>query len=494
MHFNIHTLFSRFSSSSHQAFWRENPALLVGLSLTWGASSFLFWQTPWNYIFILLWSIYLLFLRKTTFILIIAFSFCYSWMLYGKAPILTSAVQTTALFSIDSLQAHHSPFQKGLVYKGTIYLKEGAFPCSIYYRGKEPPKAVHDYVVQGKLQQRGPYDYIFAPKKWKGKEKSRSLAQVRYETKEAVRKFLHKKLSSRSAKFLGSLITGDVEDRQLRYEFGRLGLQHILAVSGFHFGILIAFCAFILNFFLPRFWKYIVLMIAIHIYFFFIGPLPAVARSWFAAELYLTAKLLKRQPTGLNLLGCAMALEVCFNPLICGNIGFQLSFLSCGGILLFHSFFEKKLRSYLPKRNAEEIGELNYLSKHAYFFSCFLRQSISLTLAVNCFIGPLLLYHFHQFPLLGLFYNLFFPSFVGVVLSLLLLSLSSQLFFTPLSSYLFSLTDWTTTHLLDLASHPPSKLDYSILMSHLPVWSIPLYLFLLFCLSLRVKEPLLIDE
>lgn len=477
----------------YDVFWRQHPALLLGVSLSLGSSCFLFWETPWNYLFILLWSLYLLFLRKALFIIALASSFFYSWILYNKAPTLDNSLETTALFSIDSLQTHQSPFQKGLLYKGTIYLDNGAYPCSIYHRGKEAPKAVCDYIVQGKLKQRGPYDYLLAPKEWRAVKKSWCFAQKRYQIKEHLRHFLKEKLSSRTSLFLGSLITGDVEDRQLRFEFGKLGLQHILAISGFHFAILIAFFSFILSFALPRFWKYIVLMVIINAYFLFIGALPAVQRSWLTAQLYIAAKLFNRQTSGLNLLGCAMALEVSLNPLVCGHLGFQLSFLSCGGILLLHPFFDKQLRSYLPKRGSTELYELNFFSKHAYFLSSFLRQAISLTLSVNCAILPLLLYHFHQFPLLSLFYNLFYPFFIGIALSLLLLSLSFLFIFSPIANSLFSLTDWITNCLLNLTSYPPVKLDYSLLVSNIPSWSIPLYLFALFSLSLKTIHPV-IDE
>ncbi len=40
-----------------------------------------------------------------------------------------------------------------------------------------------------------------------------------------------------------------------------------------------------------------------------------------------------------------------------------------------------------------------------------------LTFAVNAAILPILLVHFHLFPLLSLLYNLFFPLAVGIALS-----------------------------------------------------------------------------
>jgi competence protein ComEC len=465
-------------------FWKKHPALLLAISLLLGAAASLFS----SFLFAILWAFYLIYLRKIPSLLAMTAIAIYAWLLYGKAPLLESPVETRALFSIHSVHTHHSPFQKRRLYQGTIYLKEGAFPCSIYGKGKEIPSAACDYIVRGKLQQRAPYEYLLQPKEWKAVKNSWSIAEVRHKTKERIRKFMHQKLSRRPAIFLSSLITGEIEERSLRYELGKLGLQHILAVSGFHFGILIAFSSFFLSCFLPRFPKYLILMIAINAYFLFIGALPAVQRSWLSAQLYLTAKCLRKQTTGLNLLGCAMALELCLNPLICSNIGFQLSFLSCGGILLLHPLFEPFLRTYLPKRDKEQIGDLSYFSKHAYLLSLFLRQSISLMLSVNCALAPLILYHFHQFPLLSLFYNLFFPFGAALALIFLLISITLQFLIPPLASPFFALANAITNQLLDLASYPPSSLDYCLSVSHFPAWILPVYLSCLFCFAIHKKQ------
>ena len=122
---------------------------------------------------------------------------------------------------------------------------------------KERPGASQDYVVEGVLHQRGPFDYVFKPKTWEPVPGSWSLAEFRYETRQAFALVLHSKLHRpRTASFLYSLVSGEVKDRQLRYEFGRLGLQHILAISGFHFGLLMASFSAGLGLFLSRHWKW----------------------------------------------------------------------------------------------------------------------------------------------------------------------------------------------------------------------------------------------
>ncbi|HSX10475.1 MAG TPA: ComEC/Rec2 family competence protein, partial [Chlamydiales bacterium] len=414
------------STNSHTQFWIEQPALLVALSLLIGTSSFLFWPFPYNYLWPLLWATYLFFLRSWTSIVLLLAAILYSFCLYSGTP---SGSQ--AYFSIASMHPHTTPFQKGLLYKGMLSINGYKFPCSISTSNHNRPPAHCDYLVKGKLMERGPYEYAFKATDWKPVKNTWSPAEFRYQLKERFRHFLEQKLQKpRTATFLGSLITGDVEDRSLRFEFSRLGLQHILAISGFHFTILIAFCSFFLGLFLPNRPKLIALLFALTLYFLFVGSVPAVQRSWLTALFYLLGKLIGRHSSGLNLLGVALAVEVILDPLISANLGFQLSFLSCTGILLFAPLFERPLRHLLPKHHAAP-------PKHIHLLSAYLRSALSIACAVNLAILPLLLYHFHQFPLLSLLYNLFFPFLVSLALFLLLISLLVHLLFPPIAALLF---------------------------------------------------------
>lgn len=466
--------------------WEEQPGLLAALSLLIGTSSFLFWGSPWNWIWPLLWIAYLIVLRSWASIALVLGGIVYSGWLYVGSP-----SGDCAYFSITSLQPHATPFQKGFLYKGMLFADHCRVPCSVYHKEGERPPASCDYILQGKLIQRSPYEYLFKTQEWTPVKRSWSLAEFRYQAKERFRKFLDQKLQRpRVATFLGSLITGDVEDRSLRYEFGRLGLQHILAISGFHFGVLISFCSYFLSLIFPQRWKLIALLLAVNLYFLFVGSAPAVQRSWLTALLYLTGKLIGRHSSGLNLLGVALTVEIILDPLISANLGFQLSFLSCAGILLLHPLCERPLRRLLPKRTPLEASALPPFSKHAYFLSAYLREGLAITLAVNIAIFPLLLFYFHQFPLLSLLYNLFFPSLVGIALFSLLIALLTHLLFPPLANLLFPLTDFLTAQLLDLAAYPPLALDYSLHLA-IPAWPIPFYILLIFCISMTYKK---IDE
>ncbi|MBI5272419.1 MAG: ComEC/Rec2 family competence protein [Chlamydiia bacterium] len=472
--------------TTHGIFWQEHPALLYSLTLLIGMAAALFWNAPWNLAFATLWGIYLLFIKKWPLCFLLPSGAAYCLLLYG-AVLQLEPIDTnySGIFSIDSFQSHQSPFHKDYVYKGTLYLPDAHLPCRIYSQSPHLPPARCDYFVSGKLKKQGPFDYTMKPISWQPIEKSWSFAQTRFSYKERYRKFIAAHIADpKNARFLSALTTGDLDDRLLKFEFGRLGLQHILAISGFHFGVLTAFFSFLLSFFLPRTWRLFFLLFILNGYYFFLGASPGIERSYLTAQIYLLGKLIHRQTSGLNLLGVTLGCEIILSPLVISNIGFQLSFTSCAGILLLYPLIERGLRKWLPTRSKQGFTALPFLSKHVHLLSQLLRQAISITTAVNLAIFPILLFHFHLFPPLSLLYNLFYPFCIGILLSFHLLSCLVYPLFAPLGTLLFSLTNWLCTHLLDLVSYPPISLDVPLLVSQFPHWIVPLYLFALFQFSM----------
>lgn len=451
-------------------FWQHHPALLYAITLLIAVFSSLFCEGIAQWIYPGLWIAYLAIQKKPWMVLLFAAMACYCRL---QCPFAPAEGEGAALFRVDALRPHQSPFHKGWVYQGVATLESGSFPCLIYTHGARPPyPADRGYCLFGKYRRSDRFSLIFKPKQWKEVPGKASFAQERATLKMRYKRFLQTTCSShpRAAAFLASLSVGETEDRLLQYEYNRLGLQHILAISGFHFGILIFFLSSALSCFFPQKGVRIALLAAVNVYFFFIGSLPGVQRAWIMASLYLIAKLLHRNTSALNLLGCALFLELLMDPPIAADIGFQLSFASCLGILLLHPLIEKKLLFLFPSRQKKDRLSLSLLEKIIYLLSSFLRSSLSLTLAVNSAILPILLVHFHSFPLLSLFYNLFYPFCVSLILSCLLAGLASFLLCPMAGAALLQATAYGADRLLDIAAYPPLSLDYLIVAPHFPTW------------------------
>jgi competence protein ComEC len=450
-------------------FWESHPALLPAISLLLGIGALLFHLNVW---IVLLFSAYIIWQRKWASLILVVFGGLYAC--WSHTPLATP-LDCTARFSIASLQEHQTPFHKNLVYTGTLYLDDAALPCKIMHpRSSARPPADQEYYVTGTLLTQDSFGYLFKPKTWTPIDKTWGWAELRFRVKSQIRTFLQTQLlRPRTAVFLSSLATGDASDRHLIYEFGRLGLQHLLAISGFHFGILMACISYLFRFFLPAPWKWGVLLILMTTYYLFIGTAPAVQRSWIAAVLFLIAKITHRRAIPLNILAAAMLIELLYNPLAVANLGFQFSFGSCFGILLLYQPIEEQFARLLPKRRAKDALSLSLPAQMAYLISSSLRRSLSLTLAVNIAILPILFFHFGKFPLLSLLYNLFFPPLVA--LTLVGLIAATALYFLSGSSLLFHGVDWLCAQLLDLAAHPPLFLDRAIYCKGIPYAAIPLY-------------------
>lgn len=470
---------------AQSAFWDENPALRLGISALLGALLF-FQGSIWP---ASLWMIYLFFLMRFRFwphILIISFVAIYSFLLFSHLP---KNENGRAVFAIHSVQPYSSPFQNGYRYQGTIQSFESkseklalSLPCSVIYMGnpEERPKANCDYIIEGKLRKTGDYAFSFKVKSWERIAHTWSLAEWRHLAKSKIRSILKSHLHEpHTDAFLAALFTGDIENRMLRFEFSRLGLQYLLVISGFHFAILAAFVAFFARQMFSSRLHLWVLLSAISIYYLFVGNSAPVQRSFIAAAIFLIGELLQKKASGLNVLGGCLFIEVILDPVQVLNIGFQLSFLSCFGIFLLFDPIRKCFSSLFPIRSWHATLELPHLDQCVSIFSTFFSRAIFLTLSVNLALWPLLLYHFHRFPFLSLFYNLFAPALTAVALFLLLAALTAYALFPLFSLPLFKMADFVTANLLEIIGHPPAMLDYGISTS-IPGWIVGTHIVILF--------------
>lgn len=317
-------------------------------------------------------------------------------------------------FKISSVRHEY-----GWIYRGKLK----GYPCSLF--SKQPLDASCHYHVTGAWSAKN----RFKPDSIERIDKSFSLAKWRYESKRAVVKAVHALFRhERAACFMSGLLTGELEDLQMRLEFTELGLMHLLAISGFHFGVLVFLIHSVIGRFLPRKIECAFLMGLMTFYALFIGSSPSLFRAWIFMMVYLGGEFLEKRPCALNTLGVALLMSLLADPFSALTVGFQLSFMATAGLLLLMRPIEKALRYLLPKPTLYEISHQHFLIQTGYLLTAFFREIAALTLSVNIALLPLLLYHFHVFYPIGLLFNLFFPFFTTVALALLPLYPISDLF------------------------------------------------------------------
>ncbi len=438
-------------------FWRKRPAFLFGLTLFLGVhfalQSFL--------ALIPLVAILSTSPKKAFFALCVVFLFP-SIYFYHSHDSLESGEIVEGTFTIQSLVDSNRFGHKMWGYRGQMRWNGKKIPAQFYstkfyspskryhLRAKATPGRGNNYALK----------LIGTPQPLEGRW---TLAWQRYRAKKIVDEVISKRVTPpRSAQFLIAMATGHIEDRALLGEFNKLGISHILAISGFHFALMTLTLHAILRRFLPPKPEALLLMGLITLYFLFLGASPSIHRAWLASVVVLLGIVCEKQVQPVNTLGLALIGAIVLDPLSPLTLSFQLSFLATVGILFYFQPVDKVLALWIPKGPFSGI-----------------RKALAVTGAVHLTLLPLLLFSFHTFSLSTLFYNVFFPFCAGIALLLLLVS-----FLVP---PVHLLNGWFCRALLSLSEHPPLLLK-PLYLEHLSPWVIVLYLTGLLWIGVKVEK------
>lgn len=455
-------------------FWKRCPALKFGIYFLMGIGGAL--SLP----ILFLIPIYLLFekgsfLKKIQWIGLSAVGFFYFFSLAlcdEKSP----SKQDNFHFQIEEIKPHVGPFATSLVYIGKIDRKK---TCHIYVKEKNRPLAHCSYWIEGgTLIRTAPYQYLLKTTKhtrWVPIKNSHSPAEKRYRIKEKVKAFVKPYYKEKRVyDLMAALLSGTMENRVLAFQFNQLGLQHLLAISGFHFSLLAFFLGLLFRSFLSVKWTAFTLLICLALYFFYMGDSPSISRAWISALLILIGIFFHYKSTPLNALGVAVIAAIIADPLVILRVGFQLSYIATLGILLLYAPMERGLQKVFELKSFESLLLMSHYDQYKYIFTSFIRKIISLNLAVFVLTLPFLLFHFQKFPLLSLIYNLFFPLFFCGLIALLLVGCILSLIFPIVGQWIHLINEKYSFFLLELIAHAPKKYSFCLrtppFSFHLLVW------------------------
>lgn len=197
------------------------------------------------------------------------------------------------------------------------------------------------------------------------------------------------------AGYMKGLVAGITEevDPALYDAYSRLGLTHILAISGLHVGVVV-FVLLRLGALLrlTRERSIDIAMAAMPAYMLITGASPSAVRACLMAMAALALARRNLLKDGLNLLAAAALAMAVWNPAIVENISFQLSFAVTAGLLLWTSAVSDLL-SFIRFKS--------------------LRSALAVTITAQMVSLPLTLYYFHSVHLLSLPANLVLVPFVS---------------------------------------------------------------------------------
>lgn len=152
------------------------------------------------------------------------------------------------------------------------------------------------------------------------------------------------------------------------------GLNHIAVVSGMHLSVIISFLIYIMNKSMGKGRFVFVLVIISAIFITLItGAGASVVRALIMCVIFFISRILYRKNDGATALFCAFWIMIIVNPYIIFNTGFVLSVLSVLGIILYSTKLNVFLKRFVPEKIAE---------------------AISLTLAAQLAVTPVIVYYF----------------------------------------------------------------------------------------------------
>lgn len=214
-----------------------------------------------------------------------------------------------------------------------------------------------------------------------------------------VRWLGHSDLDDRERGMVKAILLGIRDDlgQDQKTAFARSGTMHVLAVSGSHVAMIYAALLFALR---PmgqqRRWKVLrsmIILVLLWSYAGVTGATPSVLRATATFTLFCLADMTGRNSDPVNSLAASAFVLLAMDPLVLGQLSFQLSFLAVLGIAIF---YRPILLLWTPPN----------VVLH-YFWSLF-----AVSIAAQTMTTPLALFSFKAFPMWFLPANM---AIVGLV-------------------------------------------------------------------------------
>lgn len=177
-------------------------------------------------------------------------------------------------------------------------------------------------------------------------------------------------------------------DAELRQDFSRAGLAHLMAVSGMHVG----FVLLPLWFLIPLFWRFsygraaglLIIVLVLLMYAGITGFSASVQRASVFALFIAFARLYQHRRDPINLTGLAAFIMLLIDPQALFQIGFQMSFAA---VLTIFTMLPVLERMFAPQQRSRWYARIVQLTL--------------LSVCIQAALFPVLIHRFNEFSLIG---------------------------------------------------------------------------------------------
>ena len=253
------------------------------------------------------------------------------------------------------------------------------------------------------------------------REKDDWWAQIVLPVRNHIRRAIEQNLSGGPAGLLKGVLLGAKRavPEEVKTTFAQTGVNHVLAVSGLHVGLIAGAVFFTLKILgIGRGITAALTICALVFYALITGLPPSVVRASTMGCVALLGMVGQRDIDGGNILGIAGLGLLIVRPQDLFDVGFQLSFVATGGILIFY----RPLRDLLPQ-------------KKGWYDTC-IAGPLAVSLAAQATTLPFIVAYFGLVSVIGLIANLIVVPLIGIGVGLGLLTVLAFACWEPLATIL----------------------------------------------------------
>jgi len=296
---------------------------------------------------------------------------------------------------------------------------------------------------------------------------------------------LDRALEPDMAAFNRSIFLGEAErlDQATRDAFTRCGLAHVFAVSGLNVALLAWTLGIVVRLFGPKPKVRSLLLIAAAALFCAVcGFQPSVVRAAIMFAALAAVPHLGHKIEPLTALAAAALVIVGTDPRALWQAGFQLSFLCMLSIVLLKPPLDNWLRlnAETGSRRRRKIAAL--LNRHVI-------SGVTMILAAQLGLLPLLAHYYHMSPLVGVVSNVLAGPLVWLIMATTMVVLSAAAFL-PAAAWVFAeALNLFSRLLLDLVQWWSQLPAVTIATPAWPLWVGGLYYIVLFGWAVMPHAP-----
>ena len=246
--------------------------------------------------------------------------------------------------------------------------------------------------------------------------KSNKFFKMSNKILEKIKVNTKKVLKSETSSVLLGLMLGDKKDIdiELQENFTNASMSHILAVSGMHVAFIILGINIIFGKIIGKRNTNILNICVLIGYMFITNFSPSITRAGIMGIIMIFSKVIYRKNDIYTSISISLLLILIYNPFLIQNLGLILSYSGVLGIIIFNKNILKLLKNVKIKNKIYEYKIRpkiqNYIDK--------IKEIISVSISVQLFIFPIIIYNLNTFNPYFLISNLILSIVVGPIIIL----------------------------------------------------------------------------